>query len=295
MITVNDFYKTKFNSKTYKLSLDAGCTCPTRDGTLGTGGCIFCSAAGSGDFTPKEGSTVSISKQIEMAKQIVAPKLKNQDVKYIAYFQSFTNTYGDFERLKGMWEEALMCRGIVGIAIATRPDCLSQNFLDYFKTLADRTYLQIELGFQTANEKTAQYIRRGFSNKIYYEAVEKLHQTNPKIHVVTHVMFGLPEESTIDMMNSVKQAVNAKTDGIKITSLYILKETDIAYDFLVGKFKALEMDEYFELVKSALQIIPENVIIHRITGDPPKSMLIAPQWAADKKRVLNSLNKILEK
>lgn len=295
MITVNDFYKTKFNSKTYKLSLDAGCTCPTRDGTLGTGGCIFCSAAGSGDFTPKEGSTVSISKQIEMAKQIVAPKLKNQDVKYIAYFQSFTNTYGDFERLKSMWEEALMCRGIVGIAIATRPDCLSQNFLDYFKTLADRTYLQIELGFQTANEKTAQYIRRGFSNKIYYEAVEKLHQTNPKIHVVTHVMFGLPEESTIDMMNSVKQAVNAKTDGIKITSLYILKETDIAYDFLAGKFKALEMDEYFELVKSALQIIPENVIIHRITGDPPKNMLIAPQWAADKKRVLNSLNKILEK
>lgn len=295
-MTVSAFYKSIFGNKVYKISLDAGCTCPNRDGTIGTGGCIFCSNSGSGDFVPSK--NLSIAKQIEEAKKLVENKMKNQSKnqnQYIAYFQNFTNTYGNISKLSEKWNEALSCSQIVGIALGTRPDCLGDEVLQVLSKLANKTFLQIELGFQTSNETSSEYIRRGFSNNVYFDAVKKLKNANPKIHIVTHVIFGLPGETEVDMMKTVKDVVNAKSDGIKITSLYILKNTDLATDYFSKKFEPIEMDEYFNLIEKALKIIPENMIIHRLTGDPPKNLLIEPTWTTDKKRTLNMVNNLLSK
>ena len=295
-MTVSAFYKSIFGNKVYKISLDAGCTCPNRDGTIGTGGCIFCSNSGSGDFVPSK--KLSIAKQIEEAKKLVENKMKNQSKnqnQYIAYFQNFTNTYGNISILSEKWNEALSCSQIVGIALGTRPDCLGDEVLQVLSKLANKTFLQIELGFQTSNETSSKYIRRGFSNNVYFDAIKKLKNANPKIHIVTHVIFGLPGETEVDMMKTVKDVVNAKSDGIKITSLYILKNTDLATDYFSKKFEPIEMDEYFNLIEKALKIIPENMIIHRLTGDPPKNLLIEPTWTTDKKRTLNMVNNLLSK
>lgn len=295
-MTVSAFYKSIFGNKVYKISLDAGCTCPNRDGTIGTGGCIFCSNSGSGDFVPSK--NLSIAKQIEEAKKLVENKIKNQSKnqnQYIAYFQNFTNTYGNISILSKKWNEALSCSQIVGIALGTRPDCLGDEVLQVLSKLANKTFLQIELGFQTSNETSSKYIRRGFSNNVYFDAVKKLKNANPKIHIVTHVIFGLPGETEVDMLQTVKDVVNAKSDGIKITSLYILKNTDLATDYFSKKFEPIEMDEYFSLIEKALKIIPENMIIHRLTGDPPKNLLIEPTWTTDKKRTLNMVNNLLSK
>ena len=295
-MTVSAFYKSIFGNKVYKISLDAGCTCPNRDGTIGTGGCIFCSNSGSGDFVPSK--NLSIAKQIEEAKKLVENKMKNQSKnqnQYIAYFQNFTNTYGNISILSEKWNEALSCSQIVGIALGTRPDCLGDEVLQVLSKLANKTFLQIELGFQTSNETSSKYIRRGFSNNVYFDAVKKLKNANPKIHIVTHVIFGLPGETEVDMLQTVKDVVNAKSDGIKITSLYILKNTDLATDYFSKKFEPIEMDEYFNLIEKALKIIPENMIIHRLTGDPPKNLLIEPTWTTDKKRTLNMVNNLLSK
>lgn len=295
-MTVSAFYKSIFGNKVYKISLDAGCTCPNRDGTIGTGGCIFCSNSGSGDFVPSK--KLSIAKQIEEAKKLVENKMKNQSKnqnQYIAYFQNFTNTYGNISILSEKWNEALSCSQIVGIALGTRPDCLGDEVLQVLSKLANKTFLQIELGFQTSNETSSKYIRRGFSNNVYFDAVKKLKNANPKIHIVTHVIFGLPGETEVDMLKTVKDVVNAKSDGIKITSLYILKNTDLATDYFSKKFEPIEMDEYFNLIEKALKIIPENMIIHRLTGDPPKNLLIEPTWTTDKKRTLNMVNNLLSK
>lgn len=295
-MTVSAFYKSIFGKKVYKISLDAGCTCPNRDGTIGTGGCIFCSNSGSGDFVPSK--NLSITEQIEEAKKLVENKMKNQSEnqnEYIAYFQNFTNTYGNISKLSAKWNEALSCSQIVGLALGTRPDCLSDEVLQVLAHLADKAFLQVELGFQTSNETSSKYIRRGFSNKIYFDAVKKIKNANPKIHIVTHVIFGLPGETEVDMLQTVKDVVNAKSDGIKITSLYILKDTDLATDYFYNKFEPIKMDEYFNLIEKALQIIPKNMVIHRLTGDPPKSLLIEPTWTTDKKRTLNIVNNILSK
>ena len=295
-MTVSAFYKSIFGKKVYKISLDAGCTCPNRDGTIGTGGCIFCSNSGSGDFVPSK--NLSIAKQIEEAKKLVENKIKNQSKnqnQYIAYFQNFTNTYGNISKLTEKWNEALSCSQIVGLALGTRPDCLSDEVLQVLAQLADKAFLQVELGFQTSNETSSKYIRRGFSNKIYFDAVKRIKNANPKIHIVTHVIFGLPGETEVDMLQTVKDVVNAKSDGIKITSLYILKDTDLATDYFNNKFEPIKMDEYFNLIEKALQIIPKNMVIHRLTGDPPKSLLIEPTWPTDKKRTLNIVNNLLAK
>ena len=295
-MTVSAFYKSIFGNKVYKISLDAGCTCPNRDGTIGTGGCIFCSNSGSGDFVPSK--NLSITKQIEEAKKLVENKMKNQSKnqnQYIAYFQNFTNTYGNISILSEKWNEALSCSKIVGLALGTRPDCLGDEVLQVLSKLANKTFLQIELGFQTSNETSSKYIRRGFSNNVYFDAVKKIKNANPKIHIVTHVIFGLPGEAEVDMMKTVKDVVNAKSDGIKITSLYILKNTDLATDYFSKKLEPIKMDEYFSLIEKALKIIPENMIIHRLTGDPPKSLLIEPIWTTDKKRTLNIVNNLLSK
>lgn len=293
LLTVNEFYKSLFNAKTYKLSLSSGCTCPTRDGTKGVGGCIFCSATGSGDFTPS--TKLDIQNQIVAAKELLAPKLKHSDkIKYIPYFQSFTSTYGDLEKLQVQWEEALTCPDVVGLAIATRPDCLSDSCLEVLGKLAERTFLQIELGLQTSNNKTADYIHRGFETQVYEDAVARIRQANPKIHIVTHLIFGLPGENKDDMMNSVREVVKTASDGIKITCLYVLKNTELAKDFEAGKFKPLEMQEYFDLVSQALKIIPQSMVIHRLTGDPPKSEIIEPRWTMNKKLVINRVREVME-
>ena len=285
--SVGEFYKEKFGSKVYKIAIDAGCTCPTRDGTKGNKGCIFCSANGSGDFVPSK--KLSISEQIKQAKEIIQKKVK-KEIKYIAYFQNFTNTYGDEKLLVQKYNEAINCENVCGISIATRPDCISSSILKEIAALCKKTFVTIELGFQTSNEKSADYIRRGFSNQEYLEAVRRIHQADSRIHVVTHLIFGLPGENHDDMMNSVKFCLNAKTDGIKFTVLYVLKGTDLEKDYQAGKFDVLEMDEYFALLKSALELIPPKIVIHRLTGDGPKKILIAPMWTANKKNVLNAIN-----
>lgn len=285
--SVGEFYKEKFGSKVYKIAIDAGCTCPTRDGTKGNKGCIFCSANGSGDFVPSK--KLSISEQIKQAKEIIQKKVK-KEIKYIAYFQNFTNTYGDEKLLVQKYNEAINCENVCGISIATRPDCISSSILKEIAALCKKTFVTIELGFQTSNEKSADYIRRGFSNQEYLEAVKRIHQADSRIHVVTHLIFGLPGENHDDMMNSVKFCLNAKTDGIKFTVLYVLKGTDLEKDYQAGKFDVLEMDEYFALLKSALELIPPKIVIHRLTGDGPKKLLIAPMWTANKKNVLNTIN-----
>ena len=285
--SVGEFYKEKFGSKVYKIAIDAGCTCPTRDGTKGNKGCIFCSANGSGDFVPSK--KLSISEQIKQAKEIIQKKVK-KEIKYIAYFQNFTNTYGDEKLLVKKYNEAITCENVCGISIATRPDCISSSILKEIAALCKKTFVTIELGFQTSNEKSADYIRRGFSNQEYLEAVRRIHQADSRIHVVTHLIFGLPGENHEDMMNSVKFCLNAKTDGIKFTVLYVLKGTDLEKDYQAGKFDVLEMDEYFAMLKSALELIPPKIVIHRLTGDGPKKLLIAPMWTANKKNVLNAIN-----
>ena len=285
--SVGEFYKEKFESKVYKIAIDAGCTCPTRDGTKGNKGCIFCSANGSGDFVPSK--KLSISEQIKQAKEIIQKKVK-KEIKYIAYFQNFTNTYGDEKLLVQKYNEAINCENVCGISIATRPDCISSSILKEIAALCKKTFVTIELGFQTSKEESADYIRRGFSNQEYLEAVKRIHQADSRIHVVTHLIFGLPGETHDDMMNSVKFCLNAKTDGIKFTVLYVLKGTDLEKDYQAGKFDVLEMDEYFALLKSALELIPPKIVIHRLTGDGPKKLLIAPMWTANKKNVLNAIN-----
>ena len=285
--SVGEFYKEKFGSKVYKIAIDAGCTCPTRDGTKGNKGCIFCSANGSGDFVPSK--KLSISEQIKQAKEIIQKKVK-KEIKYIAYFQNFTNTYGDEKLLVQKYNEAINCENVCGISIATRPDCISSSVLKEIAALCKKTFVTIELGFQTSKEESADYIRRGFSNQEYVEAVRRIHQADSRIHVVTHLIFGLPGETHDDMMNSVKFCLNAKTDGIKFTVLYVLKGTDLEKDYQAGKFNVLEMDEYFALLKSALELIPSKIVIHRLTGDGPKKLLIAPMWTANKKNVLNAIN-----
>ena len=278
---VSDYYKNLFGTKVYKLTFDAGCTCPTRDGTKGTRGCIFCSQSGSGEFTVPFDTTV----------QIVPARFKGADT-FIAYFQNFTNTYGDLNELSEKWHKALSYEGIKGLALGTRPDCLGDDVLQELARISGEHFVQLELGFQTSNEKSADYIRRGFSNDVYFDAVARIHKVAPKIHVVTHVIFGLPGETEQDMMNSVQAAVNASTDGIKIMCLYVLKDTDLAVEYELGKFKVLEMDEYFKLLKKALKLIPQSVIIHRLTGDPPKATLIAPKWTTNKKLVMDKTKKL---
>ena len=278
---VSDYYKNLFGTKVYKLTFDAGCTCPTRDGTKGTRGCIFCSQSGSGEFTVP----------FDDNRSIVPNHFKGADT-FIAYFQNFTNTYGDLKTLSAKWHKALSYEGIKGLALGTRPDCLGDDVLEELARISDEHFVQLELGFQTSNEASAEYIRRGFTNDVYFDAVARIHKMAPKVHVVTHVIFGLPGETEADMMNSVKAAIDAGTDGIKIMCLYVLKDTDLAIEYQQGKFEVLQMDEYFELLKKALTIIPDSVIIHRLTGDPPKKTLIAPKWTTDKKRVMDRIKKL---
>ncbi|MBR7131910.1 MAG: TIGR01212 family radical SAM protein [Clostridia bacterium] len=285
--SLNEKLKRQFGCKVYKLSLSGGMTCPNRDGTIGTRGCIFCSEKGSGDFA--EPLCEDIFLQIERARGQVAKKVKN--AKYIAYFQSFTNTYAPVEHLRKTFKRAISHPDIVALSIATRPDCLGKEVLELLAELAKEKPLWVELGLQTANEKTAEYIRRGYKNGVYLEAVKNLHKIGAE--VITHIILGLPGEDITDMLKTVRLAAAAETDGVKLQLLHILKGTDLAADYAQGKFKALSLEEYADILCRCIEALPENTVIHRLTGDGDKRLLIAPEWSADKKTVLNAINKRL--
>lgn len=282
----NQYLKDTFGCKVYKISLDGGFTCPNRDGTLGTGGCIFCSAGGSGDFA--ESRSLTITEQIERGKARVADKIKSG--KYIAYFQAFTNTYAPVEVLREKYFEALEHPDIVALSIATRPDCLPDEVLCLLEEINKIKPVFVELGLQTIHKKSADYIRRGYELEAYDEAVNSLH--NIGINVVTHLIIGLPGESKADILESIKYVCDRGTDGIKLQLLHVLKGTDLAKDYEAGKFEILSLDEYLNIIKAALEIIPKEVVIHRLTGDGAKKDLLAPLWSADKKRVLNAINRL---
>ena len=282
---LSDHYRKKFGCKVYKLSIDAGFTCPNRDGTCGTGGCIFCSGRGSGDFAEAGGS---VTDQLERAKARVAAK--NKGGKYMAYFQAFTNTYAPVEKLRKLYLEAIAPEDVVGIAIGTRPDCLGEEVIALLAELNAIKPVSVELGLQTIHEASVAYIRRGYVNQLYFDAVRRLKQAG--IEVVTHIILGLPHETAEMAAESTAAAVQAGTDGMKFHLLHVLRDTDLEKDFRQGKFSCLTLEEYGRWLQTCLAEVPETVVVHRITGDGAKRDLIAPLWSADKKRVLNYLNRL---
>lgn len=286
-LSFNKYLKDKFGQKVYKISLDGGFTCPNRDGKTGTRGCIFCSKGGSGDFA--ESREMSITEQIESGKKKVEKKIKSG--KYIAYFQAFTNTYAPVEMLRQKYEEAINHPDIVALSIATRPDCLGDDVLRLLDEMNKIKPVFVELGLQTIHQKSAKYIRRGYDLSVYDKAVRDLKKIG--VNVVVHVILGLPNESENDMLETVKYVCESGANGIKLQLLHVIDGTDLAKDYEKGLFKTLEFDEYVNLIVKCVKIIPKNIVIHRLTGDGAKKDLIAPLWSADKKRVLNAINKAL--
>lgn len=286
-LSFNKYLKDKFGQKVYKISLDGGFTCPNRDGKTGTRGCIFCSKGGSGDFA--ESREMSITEQIENGKKRVEKKIKSG--KYIAYFQAFTNTYAPVEILRQKYEEAINHPDIVALSIATRPDCLGDDVLRLLNEMNKIKPVFVELGLQTIHQKSAKYIRRGYDLSVYNKAVRDLKKIG--VNVVVHVILGLPNESENDMLETVKYVCESGANGIKLQLLHVIDGTDLAKDYEKGLFKTLEFDEYVNLIVKCVKIIPKDIVIHRLTGDGAKKDLIAPLWSADKKRVLNAINKAL--
>lgn len=285
--TLSQHYRRKFGCKVYKLALDAGFTCPNRDGTVGTGGCIFCSRYGGGEFA--QGQETSITAQLKKAKEKVAFKVKNG--KYIAYFQSFSNTYGPPDHLGKLYLEAIAPEDVVGLAIGTRPDCLGQEVLAVLKEVNAIKPVSVELGLQTARDDTARYIRRGYDLPVYLDGVKQL--KNAGIEVVTHIILGLPGEDIASAVETTRTAVAAGTDGLKFHLLHVLRDTDLADAYARGEFECLTLEEYTAWLRACLREVPESVVVHRITGDGAKRDLIAPLWSADKKKVLAYLQQNL--
>lgn len=285
--SLNRYLKDTFGCKVYKIALDAGFTCPNRDGTLGTQGCIFCSGMGSGEFAG--GRTMSITEQIEQGKKRIERKIKNG--KYIAYFQAFTNTYAPVKQLRNLYKEAMAHPDVVAISIATRPDCLSAETINLLCELNEEKPVWIELGLQTIHEKTAKYIRRGYSLSVYDDTVRRLKAAG--ITVITHVILGLPGETRQQMLETVDYVGESGVNGIKLQLLHVIKGTDLEKDYLAGKFEVLSMEEYVELVADCIARLPDDIVIHRMTGDGDKRILTAPLWSGDKKKVLNAINKAI--
>ncbi len=286
MYLLNDFYKDIFGCKVYKLSIDAGFTCPNRDGTLGVGGCIFCGSDGGSAFAQKG---CDIAAQLELAKEKVAGKIKTG--KFIAYFQSFTNTYAPVAVLESLYRQAIAPEDIVGLAIGTRPDCLGEDVMGLLTQINQIKPVFVELGLQTVKDASVAYIRRGYENEVYFDAAQRLKKAG--IHIVTHIILGLPGERLEDAVETTRQAVSAGTDGVKFHLLHVLQGTDLEKDYRAGKFDCLSLEEYARWLKACLSILPDNVVVHRLTGDGAKKDLVAPLWSADKKRVLNYLNRYL--
>lgn len=290
MRTVSDYCKEKFGTKVYRLALSTGATCPNRDGRVGVGGCSFCSEKGSGEFAI---DVMDIDEQIERAKMLISKKFPNSikisDRRYIAYFQSFSNTYGDTKRLLGLFERAINKDDIVALSIATRPDCFCEEMLKGLEKLNKIKPVWIELGLQTVNEATAKAFNRGYTLDIFEKTYDELKKRN--FEVIVHMILGLPGESEEDMYATAKYLSKKHIDGIKIHGLHILKETRIAIEYENSPFKIMSLKEYTQVLISCLKLLPKDTVIHRITGDGDKRTLIEPQWSADKKKVLNYINK----
>lgn len=280
---LSDYLKLNFGEKLYRISLDGGMTCPNRDGTCGDRGCIFCSEKGSGEFTPDK--YLSLSKQIEAGKALVAHKTKSD--KYIAYFQSFSNTYAPIEYLSNLYLEIIKREDVAALSIATRPDCINEDVIVLLEELQKIKPVWVELGLQTSNEITAKYIRRGYTNDIYEKAARELKKIGCK--VITHIILGLPYETKKDMINTARYS-GFFSDGVKFHMLYVSKDTDLARLYENNTFSLLSCDEYIDILCECIRVIPQSTVIHRLTGDGEKSKLIAPLWTLNKKKVLREIN-----
>ena len=284
--SANEHYKERFGRKMYKASVSLAVTCPNRDGSKGTGGCIFCSEGGSGEFSPD--ASVPVSEQIDLAISKVSSKA-GPDAGYIAYFQSFTNTFCEVEYLRKAIEEAISHPRILAVAIGTRPDCLPDDMVAMLREMAKDIPVYIEMGLQTSSDRTALIINRCYKTEEFADAVSRLKKAG--INVIAHVIFGLPGESVEDMMDTVRYVVDSGCDGIKFTCLYVLRNTVLEKMYLNKEFETLTMEEYFDIIEQALKIIPDDMTVHRLTGDGPKKLLIAPEWTKNKRNVINYINR----
>jgi uncharacterized protein len=287
--TLNQHLREVFGEKVFKVSLDAGFTCPNRDGTLGRGGCVYCSARGSGDFAGKPEK--SIHDQFEEVKEIMRRKWPN--AKYLAYFQAYTNTYAPVKRLREVYEQALQEENVVGLSIATRPDCLPNEVLDYLEELNQRTYLWVELGLQSIHDRTMDWVGRGHSYLDFLKGLKALQERN--IRVCAHVILGLPGESIEDMHETARVIAGLPLQGVKLHLLHVLRGTPLAKIFKSEPFPLLSQDDYISLIADIIEILPPEVIIHRLTGDAPRKDLIAPLWSLKKWEILNAIDLELEK
>lgn len=295
-LSLSDYLKSKYGCKVYKLSLTSGCTCPNRDGKISTGGCIFCSEGGSGDFAAKE---LDLDKQIASAKKLVdgkiSAKIPENERKYIAYFQSYTNTYGNQERLMQLFSQVLAYPEIVGLSIGTRPDCLSDQMISFLAELNQTKEVWVELGLQTIHEDTARLINRGYELPVFEDSYKRL--TDAGLKVVVHVILGLPGESEKAILQTVEYlaGLNPTLFGIKLQLLHVLKNTALAEMYEKEPFHIFELEEYCELVCKCLKLVPPETVIHRLTGDGPKKLLIAPIWSGNKKVVMNTMRRYITK
>ena len=285
MITANTYFRERFGHKMYKASISLDVTCPNRDGSKGAGGCIFCSEGGSGEFSS---CGEFVSEQISKAISQVRAKA-GSDAGYIAYFQSFTSTYCSADYLAKVLAEASSCEGVEAVSVATRPDCLAPDILSVLENHAATMPLFVELGLQTSDDKTARFINRCYETSEYTAAVKALKAIGA--NVITHIIFGLPGEDKDMMMDTVRTAVQAGSDGYKFTCLYVLKNTPLEKMFLDNEVEILEMEEYFDIVEEAIKLLPANAVVHRFTGDGPKKLLVAPLWTANKRQVVNYINR----
>lgn len=282
------FYRQKFGSKVARVTIDGGFTCPNRDGTVSSGGCIFCGTSGAGEFCADK--ALPILQQINIQKTVLQNKWK--ELKIIPYFQSFTNTYAAVDVLRKKYEEALTAEECVGLSIATRADCLGNDVLDLLEELNSRTFLQVELGLQTVNDKTAQVINRGYSLDVFTQSVQALQSRG--IEIVAHLIVGLPGEDRTDYLNAVRYISNMKINGVKIQVLYLLQDAPLMQWHTEGKIKFMERFEYIDTIAAMLSYLSPQVVVHRLTGDPPWRSLIEPKWTTDKKQILNQINQYLK-
>ncbi|MGL4343912.1 MAG: TIGR01212 family radical SAM protein [Cellulosilyticaceae bacterium] len=283
--SLNTFLRERHGEKVIKLSIDGGFTCPNRDGTVGTGGCIFCSAEGSGDFASP--CHLSIADQLASATAKLSQKWGDSQ-KYFAYFQSYSNTYAPLDTLKAKYEEALMYPGVVGLAIATRPDCISDETLDYLELLSKRTHLWVELGLQTIHPHTSSWMNRGHDLQCFDQQVTKL--TERGIEVVAHMILGFPGETKEHMLQTAAHLATLPLQGIKIHMLHILDNSPLGRLYLQKPFELLSEDAYIQLLGEILPILPSHFVIHRLTGDGDKNHLLAPLWTTNKRQVLNHIH-----
>lgn len=286
--SANEYYKEVFGEKVYRIALDAGCTCPNRDGTIGTGGCIFCSGLGSGEFAADR--RLSVSKQMREAKMRVAEKCPSH--KYIAYFQNFSNTYGDEEVLSAKYEEAIADPEVVGISIATRPDVISERMYAILSDLAERTHVWIELGLQTIHESSAQWMRRGYALPVFEETVRRLNKIEG-LEVIVHVIMDLPCETKEQMLATIDYCARLPIHGIKIANLNVLRGTDLGNVYMSEPFPLMQQDTYIEFLGRIIARLPKEMVIYRMTGDGAKRDLIAPLWVANKRQTRNRIDAYL--